>query len=228
MDRLLPRYARLAAMLLALGVGNVSAWAGGLPLPAEAAPMKSAVESDCPDCLTKGVTACGTADVQYGRRFPQQFFAGTPARGYLPAFRLTGAEFEKMARDMPRDALLAALQATFAAAPLVIIEAGFAAARVIKLPRSVAATFPEPLHQCLQDQSKPWGCCLAADCQQECCEKSLGSPTLTVTWQDDVNNETLVFSFGHSLGSSTLIRQTTAGQTLYWCLTDEAGRLRWR
>jgi hypothetical protein len=151
-----------------------------------------------------------------------------PARGYLPAFRLTGAEFEKMARDMPRDALLAALEATFADAPLVIIEEGFAAARVIKLPRAVAATFPEPLHQCLQDQGKPWGCCVAADCQQECCEKSLGSPTLTVTWQDDANNETLTFSFGHSPGSSALTRQGSAGQTLYWCLTDEAGRLRWR
>jgi hypothetical protein len=218
----------IALVLVAGWFWQSPALAGGLPLPAEAAPLEATIRADCPDCLDKGVTACGTADVQYGRRFAHQFFAGAPTRGYLPAFRLSGAEFEKMARTMPHNTFLAEVQATFADAPLVIIEEGFAAARVIKLPRAVAATFPEPLHQCLQDQGKPWGCCVAADCQQECCEKSLGSPTLTVTWQDDANSETLTFSFGHSPGSSTLIRQGSAGRTLYWCLTDEAGRLRWR
>jgi hypothetical protein len=202
--------------------------AGGLPLPTEAAPLESAIRAGCPDCLDKGVTACGTADIQYGRRFASQFFAGTPKRGYLPAFRLSGAEFEHMARTMPPDVLLDAVYGAFVGTPLIVVEDGFAAAHVIKQPLAVEATFPEPLHQCLQDQSKPWGCCIAADCRGECCEKSLGSPTLTVTWRDDANDETLTFSFGHSPGSSTLSRRSSADSTLYWCLTDEAGLLRWR
>jgi hypothetical protein len=218
----------LLLALIAVWAWQSPALAGSLPLPVEATPLKSTIRTDCPDCLDKGVTACGTADVQYGQRFTRQFFTGAPPRGYLPAFRLSGAEFERMARDLPRAAFLAALKAKFADAPLVVVEAGFAAARVIDQPLAIEATFPAPLHQCLQDQRKPWGCCVAAGCQGECCEKDLGSPTLTVTWRDDANDETLVFSFGHSPGSSTLTRQSSAGRTLYWCLTDEAGRLRWR
>jgi hypothetical protein len=221
----------LRLLLLALIAGwfwPSPALAGSLPLPVEAAPLKSAIRTDCPDCLDKGVTACGTADVQYGQRFTRHFFAGTPNRGYLPAFRLSGAEFERMARTMPPDILLVAVYGAFVGTPLIVIEDGFATARVIKRPLSVEASFPAALHQCLQNQSKPWGCCLAADCQGECCEKNLGSPTLTVTWRDDANDETLVFSFGHSPGTSTLTRQSSTGRTLYWCLTDETGRLRWR
>jgi hypothetical protein len=218
----------IALVLIAAWFSQAPLLAGGLPLPTAAAPLESAIEAACPDCLDKGVTACGTAEVQYGRRFASKFFAGTPKRGYLPAFQLSGSEFERLARTLPRDAFLTEVEARVDDASLVIVEAGFAAARVIDHPVAIEATFPEPLHQCLQDQSKPWGCCVAADCRGECCEKSLGSPTLTVTWRDDVNNETLTFNFGHSLGSSTLSRKSPTESTLYWCLTDEAGHLRWR
>jgi hypothetical protein len=201
--------------------------AGNLVFPKQGAAAKEAITKDCPTCLARGVTLCGTADVQFGRRLnASYFFAGKPKRGYLPGFRLSGEEFRALARSMPYDGMMQSLKQSFESLPLVVIDSGFAATRVVATPKSVEIEFPSALHQCVRDQSKPWGCCIAADCQQECCEKSLGSPAVAVHWDDATTGDKLTFHFSHTLGASTLTRETSAGKTyVYWCIAEEPGRV---
>jgi hypothetical protein len=211
----------LIATVIVASPGN----AGNLVFPKQATAAKEAIAKDCPSCVASGVTLCGTADVQFGKRLgASYFFAGNPKRGYLPGFRLTGEEFRALARSMPYDGMMQSLKQSFEALPLVVIDSGFAATRVLATPKSVDIAFPQELHQCVSDQSKPWGCCIAADCKQECCEKSMGSPTVAVRWDDPTSGDTLTFHFSHTLGASTLTRETSAGKTyVYWCIAEEPG-----
>jgi hypothetical protein len=219
---------RVRTILLTLAVAFTMASpsvAGNLVFPKQGAAAKDAIVKDCPTCMAGGVTLCGTADVQFGKRLgAAAFFAGQPKRGYLPAFRMSGQEFRALARSMPYDGMMQSLKQSFEGLPLVVIDSGFAATRVLATPTSVEVEFPSALHQCVADQSKPWGCCIAADCQQECCEKSLGSPTVAVHWDDPSSGDKLTFHFSHTLGTSTLSRETSAGKTyVYWCIAEEPG-----
>jgi hypothetical protein len=214
----------LLLLLACLVAFAPKAGAGNLPFPKDGAAAKDAIAENCPTCLAAGVTLCGTVDVAFGKRFSRHFFAGTPKRGYLPGFRLSGEEFRALARSMSYDAVMQSLRQSFASLPLVVIDNRFAAARVIPAPASVDVTFPEGLHQCVRDAAKPWGCCIAADCAQECCEKSLGSPQIAVRWDDPESGDKVTFHFSHTLGASTLTRETKAGKTyLYWCIAEEPG-----
>jgi hypothetical protein len=209
------------AMIAALAVA-VPLRAGNIEFPDEAAAARSVIADKCPSCLGGGVTLCGTAEVGFGQAFPRHFFSGTPKRGYLPGFRLSGGEFRALARSMSFQSLTQSLRQSFAALPLVVIDDDFAAARVIPTPQSVDVRFPEGLHQCVGDRSKAWGCCVTADCRQECCEKSLGSPRITVRWKDPEDGDLLVLRYSHTTGDSTLTRETGAGKKyIYWCITDE-------
>jgi hypothetical protein len=212
-------------LLLGLVTATGQAVSGNLVFPKQGAAAKDAIVKDCPTCMASGVTLCGTADVKFAKRLgASYFFAGQPKRGYLPAFRLSGEEFRALARSMTYDAMMQSLKQSFEALPLVVIDSGFAATRVLPTPKSVDIAFPQTLHQCVSDKSKPWGCCIAADCQQECCEKSLGSPAVAVHWDDATTGDKLTFHFSHTLGASTLTRETTAGKTfVYWCIAEEPG-----
>ena len=216
----------LFVLIAAIMMASPSA-AGNLVFPKQGAAAKDVIAKDCPSCFAGGVTLCGTADVQLGKRLGTDFFAGRPKRGYLPGFRLSGQEFRALARGLSYDAMMASLKQSFDALPLVVIDSGFAATRILATPRSVEVAFPQALHQCVSDKGKPWGCCIAADCKQECCEKSLGSPTVAVHWDDATTGDKLTFHFSHALGTSTLTRKTAAGQTyVYWCIAEEPGSIR--
>ena len=221
----LPAITAFALILLWLLWTVPPASAGTLPLPPTSGAAKEAITEGCPDCITQGVTLCGSEDVQFGKRFPKTFFAGKPARGYLPGFRMDADEFTKLARALPYTALMDNLRARFTDTPLAIVEGGFKTAHVIAKPSDIEIIFPQPLHQCLADKSRVWGCCVA-DCQHECCEKTLGSPRIDITWDDAESGDKLTYHYSNTLGSSTLTRVTAAGKTtLYWCLTNEAGQL---
>ena len=222
--------ARTILFVLALAVATTMASpsvAGNLVFPKQGAAAKDAIVKDCPTCMASGVTLCGTADVQFGKRLgASYFFAGQPKRGYLPAFRLSGDEFRALARNMSYDGMMQSLKQSFDGLPLVVIDSGFAATRVLATPKSVEVAFPQALHQCVSDQSKPWGCCIAADCKEECCEKSLGSPTVAVHWDDATTGDKLTFHFSHTLGTSTLTRETSGRKTyVYWCIAEEPGSI---
>jgi hypothetical protein len=212
-------------LLVCLVVVVLPAEAGNLPFPKEGAAAKAVITESCPSCLAGGVTLCGTDNVHFGKRFPRTFFAGTPKRGYLPGFRLSGEEFRTLARSMSYESLIQSLWQSFSSLPLVIIDGGFASTRVIATPKLVEVIFPQGLHHCVRDAAKPWGCCVA-DCQTECCEKNLGSPQIVVRWDDPESGDKLTFHFSHALGSSTLTRETSAGKKyLYWCIAEEPGVL---
>jgi hypothetical protein len=205
-------------------LGGSSAVAGNLPFPEEGDAAKQTILADCPSCFAAGVTLCGTADVRFGRHFAESFFAGTPRRGYLPGFRLSGEEFRALARSLSPDALVPSLRQSFESLPLIVIDDGFAETRVLAASTAVEIEFPAKLHQCVRDASKPWGCCVAADCRKECCEKELGSPRVALSWDDPATGDKLTFHFSHTLGASTLLRTTAAGKTyIYWCNTGEPG-----
>ena len=54
--------------------------------------------------------------------------------------------------------------------------------------------------------------------------ESLGSPTVAVHWDDATTGDRLTFHFSHTLGASTLTRDTSAGKTyVYWCIAEEPG-----
>jgi len=219
-----PIFTALAVAGLAVAVLAGSAAAGNVIFPKDGEAAKQAITKDCPSCLATGVTPCGTTDVRSGKRFGRHFFAGKPKRGYLPGFRMSGEEFRVLARSLTYESLLPSLRESFASLPLVIIDGGFAATRLIAKPSAVEVTFPTALHQCVRDAAKPWGCCIAADCQTECCEKSLGSPTVAVHWDDATTGDKLTLHFNHTLGSTTFTRENAEGKkTVYWCLTEEPG-----
>ncbi|MGE0725697.1 MAG: hypothetical protein AB7O45_15060, partial [Alphaproteobacteria bacterium] len=60
---------------------------------------------------------------------------------------------------------------------------------------------------------------VGASCQSECCEKSLGSPSVSLRWVDADVGEEVRFAFRHSLGDSQLVREGPRRST-YFCLTD--------
>src|SRR5262249_32698924 len=99
---------------------------------------------------------------------------------------------------------------------------GFRSARVLPKPEDVSVRFPEPLHACLRDPARPWGCCV--QCEHECCEKSLGSPEIILIWKD--RDETLTYHYSHTVGEAWLDRRAPSGNTRYNCLTDTRGNLK--
>ena len=80
----------LLALAVAITLASPSV-AGNLVFPKQGAAAKDAIVKDCPTCMASGVTLCGTADVQFGKRLgAAAFFAGQPKRGYLPGVPAVG------------------------------------------------------------------------------------------------------------------------------------------
>jgi len=193
-----------------------------LPLFPNATPVLQHIQEQCPACMRLGFTACGSPNIGYGRAFARNVLQGTPRRGYLVTYVMNGEQFRMLARTSAYATLSERLRERFGAARLIVLEDRFAAVRVLGRPE-VVVQFPEGLHQCVQDRDTPWGCCVS-DCRHECCEKALGSPSVQLTWRDEHAAETLVFTFHHVAGMSTLERQALR-RTLYYCLVDQPGRL---
>ena len=59
-----------------------------------------------------------------------------------PAFDLSGEEFRALARSMSYDGMMQSLKQSFDGLPLVVIDSGFAATRVLATPKSVEIAFP--------------------------------------------------------------------------------------
>lgn len=209
----------MAALLM---LSASATFAATLRLPPQLRRAPEAIARQCPECVARGFMTCGTADVAYGKRFARTALQGRPPRGYLVSFVMSGDDFRGLARHAAYDALTATLRERFAQARLIVLEAP--AARVLPPPRSVTVEFPPSLHACVHDSQKPWGCCLAANCRNECCEKSLGSPTVVLTWNDAETRESIELTFHHGTGFSRL-RRRGAREALYYCLVDGPARL---
>lgn len=213
----------LLASLLLLGRPPDDARAAELRLPPNATDLPRAIAVACPTCADAGYTACGSQEVRWGDGFAATALLGSPKRGYLATFTMTGEEFRALARQSAYASLRTILTDRFASTRLVVLDDGFAAARVLPTPDKVAVTFPAPLHACVRDTTWPWACC-ASDCDQECCEKSLGSPAIDLEWQD--GDEHLHYHYTHTIGTTWLKRRTPRRTVHYACLTDARGTLR--
>jgi len=211
---------RAFLVLTALLAGIAPAAAQSLSLPAaNQSAIFESIDDQCPECRRTGFSACGTNAIGPGDAFARNLLQGAPRRGYLVGFVMTGEDFRKLARGTPRDTLVEGLERRFARARLVVVEDGFARVRVLDQTPRVTVEMPEPLHACIADQGKPWGCCVGAGCQSECCEKSLGSPSVTLSWVDADVGEEIRYVFRHGLGEATLQRSGARPAT-YFCLTD--------
>ncbi len=197
--------------------------AAELGLPPGTGTLAATIAASCPACAATGYTPCGSPDVAWGKRFATAALRGTPQRGYLLTFTMTGQDFRALARSTPYDTLLNTLRERFATTRLVVLEEAFKDARVLPNPEHVAVTFPKPLHDCVHGSNRPWACCVS-DCHDECCEKSLGSPTIDLHWTD--GTEKVAFHYSHMIGVSWLARNTRNTLVRYACLIDEKGKLR--
>jgi hypothetical protein len=218
--RVSPRTRALSFVLACLG-GIAPAAAADIPLPARTI---ASIAAACPECVASSWLACGSQDLGWGRAFAKHALLGTPKRGYLLAFGLTGEEFRTLARSTPFPALEPALRAAFDRIRMVVLEDGFTRARVLPKPRAPTVVFPEPLHACVYGSAHPWGCCVGTCKDEECCEKSLGSPTVDAVWHD--GEETLTLHYSHTIGLSWLDRRTDERSVRYACLVDGKGKLK--
>jgi hypothetical protein len=209
-------HAAAAAMLVASAMLCAPAMAQRLHLPQQ-------IADACPGCR---VIACGSEAVRVGKGYSGTALLGLPRRGYVVFDAIDAPTFRKLAREIDdHDRLTAELTARFRRARVVTIEATLKSARIIAEAPEIAVRFPKPLHQCLRDQAKPWGCCVGAGCSGECCEKGLGSPDVTLDWKDAYAGETLRMSFSPTAGNTRLTRKGES-TTTYWCLTDSLARMR--
>jgi hypothetical protein len=209
-------HAAAAALLVASAVLCTPAMAQRLHLPQQ-------IADACPGCR---VIACGSEAVRYGTGYAGTALLGLPRRGYVVFDTIDAPTFRKLAREIDdHDRLTAELTARFKRARVVTLEATLKSARILSEAPQVTVRFPKPLHQCLRDRAKPWGCCVGAGCSGECCEKSLGSPEVILDWTDGHAGETLRMSFSATAGSTRLTRKGESATT-YWCLTDSLARMR--
>lgn len=215
----------LLAFLLCGEAAPAAAQALVLPPDGREALLRQ-VDDACPDCRRVGFVLCGGPRVGPGPAFAPSALQGVPPRGYLIGFVMTGAEFRDVVRGTRLTPLLEGLERRFARTPLLVLEDRFSGVRrVDQFPR-VAVEVPAPLHACVANTARPWGCCTGRGCGAECCEKALGSPFVTLTWVDPPTREEIRFEFRHGIGESRLVRRSGGRRTLYHCATDRRYGLR--
>ncbi|WP_374444239.1 hypothetical protein [Stella sp.] len=213
----------LALLLLAALLWGHAAPAGAQALilpPDRRADLLRQIDDACPECRMKGFVPCGGPRLGPGPAFAPAALQGSPRRGYLVGFVMGAAEFRNAVRGTPMTPLVDGLERRFARARLLVFEDRFARVRVLEQSPRVAVTVPVPLHACLADPARSWGCCSGRGCGGECCEKGLGSPSVALTWVDVAGGEELRFEFRHGPGEARLIRRSGGRRTTYFCATD--------
>ncbi len=220
--------AALAATLLVgpgLLWGRGPARAGSLPLPVEAKAVKQQIADRCPECLERGLVPCGRQDIGFGNRFFKHLFAGRPARGMLVGHTIAPERYVDLLRKHPRAQAVAKLRAAFAATPLFVIEKTGYRVHTVPKPASVEVVLTERLHACLHGSVQPL-CCCCAGCEDECCEKKLGSTHVELTWKDPQHPErSLVYDWYPHPGMSRLHAQAADGRRrgTRWCPAAAGG-----
>ncbi len=215
----------LSLLFLSLSFSDVFAYL--LTLPHSAGDIKKSIMAQCPECLKQGFMTCGNKNIQYGKKFAYNFFKGNPPRGYLITPVIESSKFRKISRrinDLKQ--LKKYLHKEFSKLKILVVNDNFSAARIIESPVSVEVIFPENLFSCLKNKEKKWGCCVSPSCEQECCEKSLGSPIIKVKWVDHQEGEILILKYWHPMGGTYLKRIRSGQEILYNCLTDGPGYLK--
>ncbi|MCW5753031.1 MAG: hypothetical protein KIT81_17995 [Alphaproteobacteria bacterium] len=186
--------------------------------------MLQTLGEHCPGCEAQGFAACGSNEIGYGQRFAANLFTGSPRRGYLVTFAMTGRELAELIRREEDHARLTALLAErFAKVRLVAIDEDYARVRILDVG-AVRAEVPRALHQCFRSQATADAA--RGECtSDECCDKTHGSSRVEITWNDTEGGETIRYRFGRTVGESRLLRIAGSRTSLHFCMNDSRGRL---
>lgn len=221
------RFLWAAALLLIWLAGAASAGASELWLPKGLSETLAAtLERDCPTCLDRGLVPCGDADVSAGRRFAAHFFQD--GRGYFLTFTMAHAAFRAALVERDRAKAVAALTRQFAETRLIVVDGASGAARVLPRPDSVEVIYAPAQHRCLGIERRPWSCCLGDGGADPHCLPKADSPHVRMAWTDLAAGEELVATYVPMPGFSRLVRRGAGETPLYYCLSDEPGRLKTR
>jgi hypothetical protein len=185
------------------------------------------LKKQCSSCTYNGVFICGNNKINFGKRFERNFFIGKPARGYLLTSAFRYEDFNKAPRNISDlKKLKNYLKNKFFQFNLVVFDSDYSRSETLSKPFQIDVNFPEQLHSCLQDDNKPWGCCIA-DCKNECCSKRLGSACVDVKWFDKKTEEILELNYCNGgAGYTTLTRNhINHSKTVYFCNVLETGYL---
>ena len=221
----------IAATIFAFAALATSGHAADLFVPKDRlAALIDAIDRACPECRSQGLSPCGTADIQAGRKFAKTLFQGKPKRGYLLSFVMTHRAFFEALRTPDRDGFLVSMSERFAATRLIVLDAGFETARVLPPPSSVEVRYSPEHHKCFGIDRKSSSCCLGDGGSDRTCLPKADSPRVFLSFSDPGAGETLKVTWAPIAGASKLVRTPAAGahETLYYCLTDDAGALKAR
>jgi hypothetical protein len=222
----------LPCALLFVGLFLAAAGAGfaaDLLVPRERlAGLQDALDRDCPGCRDQGLSPCGTADVQVGKRFARTLFQGRPKRGYLLTFVMADGAFFAALVTPDRAAFLAAMRERFATMRLIAVEDGFRELRVLPPAREVRVHYPPGQHRCFGIEQRGASCCLGDGGSDRTCLPKADSPRVFLTFDDTLADEVLAVVYAPIAGFSQLRRSGGGRETLYYCLTSDAGVLKAR
>lgn len=218
-----------ASILTCLGVGVGSALASDLFLPRESADALIAeIDRQCPECRANGLSPCGGPDIEVGKRYAKHVFQGKPKRGYLLTFIMTHGAFFDALRTPDSGAFMVDMNKRFAAARLIAFEAGFVSPRVLT-PSGIEVRYSAEHRQCFAVEQRSVSCCLGDGGGDRTCLPKADSPRVHFTFDDLENSETLQVVWAPIAGFSKLVRKPGDGrETLYYCLTNDAGTLKGR
>lgn len=165
---------------------------------------------------------CVNAQIGTKNTFLSNFFQGSPARGFLITPPLINDDIGKIIRREKDNAKLTKiLTDKFSQMALISIDENFDHISTIQ-NSEIEISIPELLHDCLVDQQKEWGCGIAKNRYDECCEKKLGSPIIKAVWNDITKKETYTLLYRLEKGNSILIRTHQGKKTIYSCINSES------
>ncbi len=200
-------------------------YSGSLKLPKSAKSIITNISEQCEDCLENGFSPTGTMDIGFGKRFFPNFFSGTPEIGFLVSHIMTGEKYKTLIRENEYEKAKDILVQEFNGIKLFVIEKSGFKVHILKKSEEVSIVLKEGLHQCLHNTEKPLCCCCTTRCQDECCEKKLGSTHILVRWKDPLNeNQTIEYRYSPHSGDSIIYNVNISGKriNLKWCL-DSTG-----
>ncbi len=172
-------------------------YSGVLKLPKSAKAIINNISEQCEDCLENGFSPAGSVDIGFGKKFLPNFFSGSPGIGILVSHIMTGKTYKTLLRENKYEKAKESLAREFNEIKLFVIEKSGYKVHMSKKPDAVNVVLNKKLHQCLYDTEKPLCCCCTTSCQDECCEKKLGSTHILIRWKDPLN-ENLIIEYKYS------------------------------
>ncbi|MBX3603860.1 MAG: hypothetical protein KF788_01235 [Piscinibacter sp.] len=215
-----------AALALSLLAATTALPAQSLVVPPAAGDLAATLRDACPGCIEAGFLACGTPDVQLGRRWAGTALQGTPPRAYLVARAPTVGELMQRVRAAPPPQVRETLADAVTPVRLVVFDEDWRRVRVLapSAPPSLAVDATQ--HACLHDRQLDAGCCLGDGPRSRGCLPKADPPSATLQFDDPASGETLRLRLPAGREVTLRRRAGEGPETLYWCQSWARARLR--